>query len=264
MSQLKTIIQDLINDRSEQAQSTIHQYLVQKMSSLTESKKHLDEAKGSVTVWGTTAKFKKYLPQFTSNKNTAHTLLSSYLDYPENSLGKVTLTMNKTASNKDLEAAFSKVHPDQDINDNDDNFSYAEIVTSNTKVRNELKKQGFDSWKGYSVLENTEPLQYVVFTQEQVKPFVKEDLLNEATVSAYKITVPETLFPGMSASKKEDKIFGEDEGDDSFIMNQEVVTVEYVKLKGNTLYVYPHNSNEVDMKLQQRLQTAFDRWAKEQ
>lgn len=37
MSALKTIIQDLINDRSEQAQGSIHSYFVEKMSSLTES-----------------------------------------------------------------------------------------------------------------------------------------------------------------------------------------------------------------------------------
>lgn len=80
--------------------------------------------------------------------------------------------------------------------------------------------------------------------------------LNEAKLKAFKIQVPQ------NCNVTEDAIFGEDEGDKSFIQNQTIVTVEYVDLKGKTLYVYPMMDTDPDMSeaTQKRLQKAFDTW----
>lgn len=79
-------------------------------------------------------------------------------------------------------------------------------------------------------------------------------LTEAAQVKAYKIKLP------AGCKKTEDGIFGREEGDDSFIQNQSVVTVEYVELKGSTLYVYPAFADEYSEKTAAKLQTAFDRW----
>lgn len=73
---------------------------------------------------------------------------------------------------------------------------------------------------------------------------VKGKKLTEAKVKAYKLTVPK----GFTEAKADD-----------FIENQEIVTVEYFDLKGDTMYVYPHfelldpNYTGVQEKLQKAL-----------
>lgn len=89
-----------------------------------------------------------------------------------------------------------------------------------------------------------------------VKDFKRVDEgLNEAkNVKAFKLKVPSYC------TATEDEIFGEEDGDDSFIQNQNIVTVEYVDLKGKTLYVYPLYGDANDENTWKKLQSAFDEW----
>ena len=76
----------------------------------------------------------------------------------------------------------------------------------------------------------------------------------KAKVSAFKLKVP------ADCDATEDEIFGSEEGDDSFIQNQSIVTVEYVDLKGRTLYVYPMYASDNERDESAKLQRAFDQW----
>jgi hypothetical protein len=92
---------------------------------------------------------------------------------------------------------------------------------------------------------------------------VKEALAEaKASVKAYKLELKPkgVAFDDMSSRQKEALLFGEDEGDDSWAQNQDVVTIEYISLKGTTLYVYPMSFSEPDAALQKRLQSSLDSW----
>ena len=72
-----------------------------------------------------------------------------------------------------------------------------------------------------------------------------------------KFKVDLSKFPGMKAADIEDAIFGEDEGDESWVQNQTVTTVETVKLKDDVLYVYPmYDHGDVS----KELQSSYNRW----
>jgi hypothetical protein len=86
-----------------------------------------------------------------------------------------------------------------------------------------------------------------------------EGLTEEAKVKAFKLQVDLSKFGNMKPGKIEDLIFGEDEGDDSWAQNQDVVTIEYIKLKGNVLYVYPM-WDDIEANVQRGLQRSYDSW----
>jgi len=85
-----------------------------------------------------------------------------------------------------------------------------------------------------------------------------EGINEEARVKAFKVKVNLDKFPGMKKSKIENAIFGEDEGDDSWVQNQTVLTIETVSLKDDVLYVYPlYDDTGCSVKA---LQSSYDRW----
>lgn len=89
---------------------------------------------------------------------------------------------------------------------------------------------------------------------------------------AIQLDIPEGTFEDdQDDDEKEMAIFGQDQGDDnfndqgddSFIQNQEVVTVEYIHVHGNALYVFPMLDEGVTEALVDDLQAAFNAWCAE-
>lgn len=80
--------------------------------------------------------------------------------------------------------------------------------------------------------------------------------LSEEKMMFFTLTIP----PGCKVSEAD--VEGEEEGDESFIQNQSVVTVEYIKKSGNTVKVYPVMDAKPDLSdsTEEKLQKAFDRW----
>lgn len=108
------------------------------------------------------------LAQYAKTKNTAEALMS-YGDFSGSAV-KVELTFEKPAKNKDVEAAFKKVYKKDFDHDED---THARRVAEDGKVRSALKSAGFDAYMDRSVLENSSPLQVVVFDKSQAKVQVK-------------------------------------------------------------------------------------------
>ena len=115
----------------------------------------------------------KQLPQFAKTKSTAEAL-ASYTDL--GAVYAVELTINKPAKNSDLEALVKELGKTPVAKNGNEwhEYAYAEMVAAVPKVRKALAQKGFDGYADHSVLENTEPMQYVVFSESQVKYLVKE------------------------------------------------------------------------------------------
>jgi hypothetical protein len=112
---------------------------------------------------------------------------------------------------------------------------------------------------------NAKIRQYLKMVAEQLGIDAVTGDLKEAVKNVkYRIEIPATAskLRALSAAKKEDAIFGEEEGDDSFIQNQTVVTVDSITVKGNTIYVLPALDLDPEdvASGQPKLQKAFDRW----
>lgn len=107
-------------------------------------------------------KFGRAVPQFARDQATAQTLRSYY--ELGKSVEKVSLSWTKAAKNKHVEAAAKSIGMDVDWTEE----AYAQVVASNQKLRKALQAAGFDAYADYSVLENTEPMQFVVFDATQV------------------------------------------------------------------------------------------------
>ncbi len=89
----------------------------------------------------------------------------------------------------------------------------------------------------------------------------------EALIKAYKLNIPLcNKLDTLTTEELEILIGGENEdseGGESFAWNQEVATIEYVKIEGGVLYVAPLWCDETfkDATVtQERLQNAFYEW----
>lgn len=107
-------------------------------------------------------KFGRAVPQFAADEATAKNL-QSYYELGK-TIEKVSLSWTKAAKNKNVEAAAKAAG----LNISWDEVSHAQEVASNQKLRKALQTAGFDAYADRSVLENTEPMQFVVFDATQV------------------------------------------------------------------------------------------------
>jgi adenine-specific DNA methylase len=85
----------------------------------------------------------------------------------------------------------------------------------------------------------------------------------EPTVKAYKIKLKSKgkEFDELSDKKKEQLLFGDDKIEGSWAENQEIVTIEYIDLQGNVLYVHPYLEDAYDSSLLSDLQHSLDKWS---
>jgi hypothetical protein len=68
---------------------------------------------------------------------------------------------------------------DKGLNDIWDQYAEAQLVSVSELVRNQLKKKGFDSWAGDSILYNTITFQVVPFYPSQVQPVIEESVQDQ-------------------------------------------------------------------------------------
>lgn len=133
-----------------------------------------------------------HFPQFSDERDAAE-CLSGYAELGD--VYPVEITINKAAKAEDVEVAVEELGLTKELGD----FTPAEILAGNPNVRKALEKKGFDGFADLSILENTEPMQYVVFKKSQVKYKLKE------TVTEAKETMEKWAKPMVALIKGIDK-----------------------------------------------------------
>lgn len=125
------------------------------------------------TVWGLKfSKSSKQRVQFTTNKMIAKTLQSYHPTGDNSEVAKFSITFSKPAKNADVHKAWMIVNKSEDEDDVQEFFgsnSEAEVVASDNKITKQLQKMGFDAYADRAPVENSEPMQFVVFDAANIQ-----------------------------------------------------------------------------------------------
>lgn len=117
-------------------------------------------------VWGACPKFwKNGNPQFAKTKSVGEAIAGYYPSdvRDERQTRKVEVTFSNPADNDVVEAVAAKLKMNIDWACE----SYAQKVANESRLRNALRRRGYDAYMDRCVFENAEPVQIVVFTREQ-------------------------------------------------------------------------------------------------